>query len=162
MFQKSVAALLLSLAALGFASASGHHMVKRGPTPPPNPPSPALHGTIKGTYDHPIGVDGPIVYLVQGSGTVAPLGKATAKGSVVVKGFGPGAGNNGVSLTLSDGKGSVTLSLLAPGAQYPASFQYKVSNATGAFAGLKGKTGTAQFTPTATGLTSGTFTLTFP
>jgi len=162
MFKKSVAVLLLSLAALGFASAASHPLVKRTPVPDPKPPKPALRGSIQGTYDHPIGVDGPIVYLVQGSGTVAPLGKASAKGSIVVKGFGPGAGSNGVSLTLSDGKGSVTLELLAPGANYPASFQYKVSNATGAFGGLTGKTGTAQFKLTPSGLQSGTFTLTFP
>jgi hypothetical protein len=131
MFKKSIGALLLSLAALGFASASGHSMVKQGHGHGLHPPRPTLRGTITGTYDHRIGVDGPIVMLLQGSGPVAPMGKVTAKGSIVTKGFGPGAGSNGVSLTLSDAKGSVTLSLLAPGPDYPASLQYTVSNATG-------------------------------
>jgi hypothetical protein len=152
---KSAVVLLLSLLVAGSVSAA-----RRPPVPPPPPPKPALHGSVQGNYTHPPNVDGPITYLLQGAGTVTPLGKVTAAGSITVKGFGPGAGSNGVSLTLTDKKGTVTLSLAAAGPTFPGQFQYTVSAATGVFAGLKGTTGTARFAATATGLQGGTFMLT--
>jgi len=149
---KSATVLLLALVVIGSVSAARR-------VPPPPPPKPALKGSVQGNYTHPPNVDGPITYLLQGAGTVNPLGKVTASGSITVKGFGPGAGSSGVSVTLADKKGTVTLGLGAAGATFPAQFQYTVTGATGAFAGLKGSTGTAHFKATATGLQGGTFTL---
>jgi hypothetical protein len=97
---------------------------------------------------------------------VNPLGKVTASGAIIVgMPIGGGAGPNGVGITLTNAKGTVTLTLKAAGPTFPATFQYIVSNATGAFAGLKGRTGTANYKVTASHFVpgvgnAGTFTLT--
>jgi hypothetical protein len=128
----------------------------------------ALRGTIQGTFTQPWTVDGSLHVSLKGAGAVNPLGKVTASGAITVgMPIGGGAGPSAVSITLANARGTVTLTLTAVGPNFPATFQYVVSNATGAFAGVRGKTGTANYQVTSSRIifggplpvNTGTFTL---
>jgi hypothetical protein len=150
MFKRFVGVIVVALAVIAGPVGSA-----------PAPAKAMLHGSIHGKYAHPQGVDGPIVYLLQGTGTVKPLGMVNANGSIIIGvSIGGGAGPNSLSISLGNARGTVTLTLKAAGPTFPASFQYIVSNATGAFAGLKGKTGMASYKMIPATLSTGTFTLT--
>jgi hypothetical protein len=158
MFKKLAAVKFMSLALIaGLASAGSVQAAG------------ALRGAVIGTFTQPWSVDGSLHSSLKGAGAVNPLGKVAASGIITVgMPIGGGAGPNAVSITLSNAKGTVTLTLTAAGPTFPATFQYVVSSATGAFAGLKGKTGTATYKLTASRtifggplpVNSGTFTLT--
>jgi hypothetical protein len=125
-------------------------------------PKPALKGTIQGSYHTLPTVDGPITSALQGTGLVTPLGRVSASGYVWSSGYAATSGiKAGGSVTLSNSKGSVTVSLTGPGPSPTQLNQYTVTNATGAFAGLAGKTGTATVKMTATGFMVGTFSISF-
>jgi hypothetical protein len=101
-----------------------------------------LAGTVHGTWssDTPLPDVGSTQTLT-GAGTVRPLGKVQAQGTVQTLGFifmGRATG----SFTLTNAQGSVTVHLvgpLQPGfSPAPATFHYSIVKGTGAFAGAVG------------------------
>jgi hypothetical protein len=136
----------------------------------------ALAGHGEGTFTgHSLIVDAGVSYDLQGTADLARLGAVTVSGSVhglgnILSGHATG------TLTFTNDQGSVTVSLLGPLQKFfaplPTDWHYQVTDATGAFKGLKdqgtlhltftqdppGMTGIAIFPP----LAHGTFTLTSP
>jgi hypothetical protein len=98
-----------------------------------------LNGTVKGTYTTSMHApDTGAMLTLQAKGTVTPLGQVTAKGTLHGPGFiksGPISG----TVTLTNKKGSVTLSLVGPvvpGFTPPSSgtYQFTFQKGTGTYA----------------------------
>jgi hypothetical protein len=138
-------------------------------------PHGVLRGQIQGTWvNQPTLPDTGTIQLLTGAGTVAPVGSATAEGSLHTPGF-VLRGHTEGTLTLSGADGSITIRLVGPeqGAfsDPPSTFHYTIIAGTGRFAGASGS-GTARFhehtdpvclpgAPCNPLIYSGTFALTF-
>jgi hypothetical protein len=138
-------------------------------------PHGVLRGRIQGTWvNRPTLPDTGSIQLLTGSGTVAPLGSATAQGNLHTPGFVLRGRTEGM-LTLSGPRGSITVRLVGPEQRGfsppPSTFHYRIIGGTGRFAGASGS-GTARFheqsgpvcepgLPCDPLVHGGTFTLTF-
>lgn len=143
--------------------------------PFPIPASFGLSGTATGTYIRANGIpDTGATYQFTGSGKVSPLGADTVTGSLHTPGFILNGVDTG-TLTLSNTKGSVTVSVSGPAVSPLATpvpllnLTYTITGGTGSYKNLKG-TGPVRMIlipntilpPTAIGITqTGHFTFTF-
>jgi hypothetical protein len=126
---------------------------------------PPLIGQISGTWYTP-----PLIYIPEvrplqlfGSGSVSPLGTVEVAGTLTTILWSPGVRAVG-TIVLSNVQGSITLQLAGVSTraswQPPSSFSYRITSATGAFAGETGL-GTASLQETFSPLLLDSFTLTF-
>jgi hypothetical protein len=143
--------------------------------PFPIPASFGLTGTATGSYTRATGIpDTGATYHFTGSGKISPLGADTVTGSLQTPGFILNGVDTG-TLTLSNVKGTVTVSVTGPSANPSATpvpmlmLTYTVTGGTGSYKNLKG-TGPIRMIlipstilpPTAFGITqTGHFTFTF-
>jgi hypothetical protein len=143
--------------------------------PFPIPASFGLTGTATGTYTRAAGIpDTGATYHFTGSGKISPLGADTVTGSLHTPGFILNGVDTG-TLTLSNAKGTVTVSLSGPAANPSATpvpmlnLTYTITGGTGSYKNVKG-TGPVRMIlipntilpPTAVGITqTGHFTFTF-
>ena len=100
----------------------------------------AVTGSASGTYTSPLSnPDAGKTTILRGNGTVGPLGKVEVSGAIQSPGF-IAHGHAGGVLTLSNDKGTVTLTLTGPTqkgfAALPRTFQYRITAATGMYAPL--------------------------
>jgi hypothetical protein len=105
-----------------------------------------LSGEVDGTWSIQAGPpDRGEAQTLTGSGTVQPLGSVGATGTLRLPGF-IASGRATGTLTLANAQGSVTLQLTGPLQRGPSvpprQFSYKITGATGLYAGDKGS-GTA-------------------
>src|SRR5262245_42471800 len=122
-------------------------------TPLPAPPAPAqalagldfhpgLHGQGRGAYQTDAVVSGAgRVYRLRGAADLAGLGHFALSGSVHAVGF-IAQGHAGGTLTFRNARGTVTLALEGPEqpafSPLPQTFSYRITGATGGYAGLSG------------------------
>jgi hypothetical protein len=101
-----------------------------------------LHGDIRGTWAANLSTPETGVHeTVNGWGTVQPLGRVQASGDLQIPGF-LRMGQWRGKLTLTDARGSLTLSLLGPLAgdfsKTPGTLSYTITGGTGQYAGTSG------------------------
>lgn len=102
----------------------------------------ALDGAVSGTYVNPLTrPDAGASYVFAGSGTAGDLGAVKVSGQVSL----PGnirSGHAAGTVTLTNAKGSVTLSLSGPEepgfGPFPKSLAFSIDGGTGAYAGMRG------------------------
>jgi hypothetical protein len=104
----------------------------------PSAPVIMLGGTIHGTFHKPVGIpDVGAQYNLAGSGKLAHFGPATVTGTLREVGF-IAQGHSTGTLTLSNAKGSITLSLTGPTqggfSRLPTTYGFVMSRGTGAYA----------------------------
>jgi hypothetical protein len=107
--------------------------------PPVKPHHIALNGEFGGTWTIQMAnPDAGQVQVLTGSGTVTPLGKVSAAGTLHATGF-IASGRAGGMVTLSNAHGSVTIELTGPRqhgfSTLPRQFSFKIVAATGEFRG---------------------------
>jgi hypothetical protein len=143
-FEAMESILLLSMARPGL----GHPDTRQAPSAAHHERSLSLAGDLQGAMQ-PIstfGENGLAFYSLNGSGEVGAVGDVTVSASVS---YSPTSGNaSGGTIKLTDGKGTIKLTLLGPpwdGTLPAPSFSYRVSSGTGHYRGAQGS-GTAVIT----------------